>query len=121
MAIARNPPAHRGSAMSRPWSNPPPAPCTTSTGGPAPRSAYSMGPHLVADHPAPGRCAPAGSADVAQVGGDHPRQRAGNHGRGCDADDSPSLHGGPPATAYIAPATLAGDSTAASRIMTTGQ
>jgi len=47
MAITVKPRSANGRPNSRPWSKPPPAPCTRSTGAPLPMSAYSIGPHGV--------------------------------------------------------------------------
>ena len=49
-----------------PWSKPPPAPCTTSTGGPLPATAYSIGPHGVTTTVATGDTL-AGDGEVAPV------------------------------------------------------
>src|SRR5256884_5711277 len=43
MAITRKPLSTSGRASSKPWSKPPPAPCTSRTLGPLPATAYSIG------------------------------------------------------------------------------
>src|SRR5512142_1711730 len=51
--MTRKPASASRPPKSRPWSTPPPAPCTTSTAGPSPTSAYSIGPDAVCATRAP--------------------------------------------------------------------